>query len=111
MHARSSLLQLAAFPRGGLTPAEAPLIDAEILFRQPQPPQRQVTRWSYKQPITLFLQRNEWCAIDQRHNRVSVRGSADIKSGCVHIHHNGPALRVSTRRVVIVDPSQRGNRG
>jgi len=37
-HARSSLLQLAAFPRGGLTPAEAPLIDAEILFRQPQPP-------------------------------------------------------------------------
>src|SRR6516164_3246444 len=39
MHARSSLLQLAAFPRGGLTPAEAPLIDAEILFRQPQPPQ------------------------------------------------------------------------
>src|SRR6516164_7799563 len=38
MHARSSLLQLAAFPRGGLTPAEAPLIDAEILFRQPQPP-------------------------------------------------------------------------
>ena len=37
MHARSSLLQLAAFPRGGLTPAEVPLIDAEILFRQPQP--------------------------------------------------------------------------
>jgi len=34
MHARSSLLQLAAFPRGGLTPAETPLIDAEILFRQ-----------------------------------------------------------------------------
>jgi hypothetical protein len=24
--------------RGGLTPAEAPLIDAEILFRRPQPP-------------------------------------------------------------------------
>jgi len=22
------------------------------------------TRWSYKQPITLFLQRNEWCAIN-----------------------------------------------
>src|SRR6516162_8028808 len=41
MHARSSLLQLAAFPRGGLTPAEAPLIDAEILFRQPQPPKTQ----------------------------------------------------------------------
>jgi len=32
-------IQLAALPRGGLTPAEAPLIDAEILFRQPQPPQ------------------------------------------------------------------------
>jgi len=29
-----------AFPRGGLIPAEAPLIDAEILFGQPQPPQR-----------------------------------------------------------------------
>jgi len=29
-HARSSLIQLAAFPRGGLTPAEAPIIDAEI---------------------------------------------------------------------------------
>jgi hypothetical protein len=37
-HARSSLFQLAVLPRGGLTPAEAPLIDAEILFRQPQPP-------------------------------------------------------------------------
>src|SRR5262249_39210261 len=36
--ARSSLLQLAVFPRGGLTPAEPPLINAEILFRQPQPP-------------------------------------------------------------------------
>jgi len=36
---RSSLLQPAAPPLGSLTPAEAPIIDAEILFRQPGPPQ------------------------------------------------------------------------
>jgi hypothetical protein len=30
-------LQPPVAPRGGLTPAEAPLIDAEILFRQPGP--------------------------------------------------------------------------
>ena len=29
----------AATPLGSLTPAEAPLIDAENLFRQPGPPQ------------------------------------------------------------------------
>ena len=34
----SSLLQSAAAPLGSLTPAEAPLIDAENLFRQPGPP-------------------------------------------------------------------------
>ena len=37
MHPGSSLLQPAATPHGGLTPAEAPLIDAENLFRQPGP--------------------------------------------------------------------------
>ena len=37
-HARSSLLHPAAAPLGSLTPAEAPLIDAENLFRQPRPP-------------------------------------------------------------------------
>src|SRR5262249_57237795 len=30
---------------------------------RPRPCWREVARWSYKQPITLFLQRNEWCAI------------------------------------------------
>src|ERR1700736_5682736 len=33
-----------AYPHGGLTPAEAPLIDAENLFRQPGPPQSGVWR-------------------------------------------------------------------
>ncbi|MGA7328461.1 MAG: hypothetical protein WBX25_29225, partial [Rhodomicrobium sp.] len=40
--ARSSLLrsaQLAASPLGGLTPADVPLIEAEILSEQPGPPQ------------------------------------------------------------------------
>jgi hypothetical protein len=32
-----TLLRSSAAPRGGLTPAEAPLIDAEFLFRQPEP--------------------------------------------------------------------------
>ncbi|MGA7323360.1 MAG: hypothetical protein WBX25_02465, partial [Rhodomicrobium sp.] len=39
--ARSSLLrsaQLAASPLGGLTPADVPLIEAEILSEQPGPP-------------------------------------------------------------------------
>ena len=36
---RSSLLHLAATPRGSLTPVDAPLIGAENLFRQPAPPQ------------------------------------------------------------------------
>src|SRR6516162_1340255 len=54
MHARSSLLQLAAFPRGGLTPAEAPLIDAEILFRQPQPP-KTMTRPNVASIFGAFL--------------------------------------------------------
>src|SRR6516164_3341523 len=52
-HARSSLLQLAAFPRGGLTPAEAPLIDAEILFRQPQPPKVKLDDGLCVLPIAL----------------------------------------------------------
>ena len=26
---------------------------------------REITRWSYKQPITLFLKRNEWCAVNK----------------------------------------------
>jgi hypothetical protein len=34
MNARSSLL--TSLPRGSRTPAEAPLIDAEILLKQPQ---------------------------------------------------------------------------
>jgi hypothetical protein len=34
---RLRLLRPSAAPRGGLTPAEAPLIDAENLFRQPGP--------------------------------------------------------------------------
>ena len=38
--ARSRLLHPAANPHGSLTPADAPLIDAENLFRQPGPPQR-----------------------------------------------------------------------
>src|SRR5262249_17511028 len=37
---RSSLLQPAAPPLGSLTLAQAPLIDAGNLFRQPEPPQR-----------------------------------------------------------------------
>ena len=37
-HTRSSLLQPAATPHGGLNPADAPLVDAEILFRQPGQP-------------------------------------------------------------------------
>jgi hypothetical protein len=37
-------LHLAAFPGGGLTPAAAPLIDAEILFRQLEPPYTNVRR-------------------------------------------------------------------
>jgi hypothetical protein len=37
-------LYLAALPRCGLTPAEAPLIDAEILFRQGQLP-HSATLW------------------------------------------------------------------
>jgi len=36
-HAGSSLLHSAAAPSGRLTPAEAPLIDADFLFRQPGP--------------------------------------------------------------------------
>ncbi|MHC2557189.1 hypothetical protein ACVJ6Q_008523, partial [Bradyrhizobium elkanii] len=32
-------LQPAAVPRGSLTLAKAPLIDADLLFRQPEPPQ------------------------------------------------------------------------
>lgn len=36
---RSSLRQPAANPHGGLTPADAPLIGAEILFKQPRPAQ------------------------------------------------------------------------
>src|SRR6185312_10548594 len=35
---RSRLLHPAANPHGGLTTADAPLIDAENLFRQPGPP-------------------------------------------------------------------------
>ena len=35
----SSLLRSSSAPRGGLTPAEVPLIDAEFLFRQPGPVQ------------------------------------------------------------------------
>src|SRR6266404_6295603 len=38
-HTGSSLLQLTANPHGGLTLADAPLIDAENLFRQPGPAQ------------------------------------------------------------------------
>ncbi len=38
-HTGSSLLHPAANPLGSLTPAEAPLINAEILFRQPGPAQ------------------------------------------------------------------------
>jgi hypothetical protein len=34
---RSSLLRSSSAPRGGLTPADAPLIDAGLLFRQPGP--------------------------------------------------------------------------
>jgi transposase InsO family protein len=37
LDAGSSLLHPAAAPSGSLTPADAPLIDAEILFRQPGP--------------------------------------------------------------------------
>src|SRR5215813_3921408 len=36
-HPGSSLLRSSSAPRGGLTPAEAPLIDAEFLYRQPGP--------------------------------------------------------------------------
>src|SRR5215813_9238608 len=38
-HPGSSLLRSSSAPRGGLTPAEAPLIDAEFLYRQPGPVQ------------------------------------------------------------------------
>src|SRR5258706_39065 len=37
-HTRSRLLPPAAPPHGSLTPADAPLIDAERLFKQPGPP-------------------------------------------------------------------------
>src|SRR5215813_10996749 len=40
-HPGSSLLRSSSAPRGGLTPAEAPLIDAEFLYRQPGPVQLQ----------------------------------------------------------------------
>ena len=56
MHARSSLLQLAAFPRGGLTSAEAPLIDAEILFRQPQPPKMARKRYKPEEIVAKLRQ-------------------------------------------------------
>src|SRR6516165_1474339 len=58
-HARSSLLQLAAFPRGGLTPAEAPLIDAEILFRQPQPPHSSKSADSADGALSFFKARKK----------------------------------------------------
>src|SRR6516164_5973497 len=40
-------------PRGGLAPAEAPPIDAEILFRQPQPPHHQLSVTSGFEVIDL----------------------------------------------------------
>jgi hypothetical protein len=43
---RHPILHPAAPPLGSLTPADAPLIDAEILFRQPEPPLLQpVSPW------------------------------------------------------------------
>ena len=58
-HTRSSLLHPAALPHGSLTPAEAPLIDAENLFRQPGPPHRptSATRTSSTRSGTPNLRR------------------------------------------------------
>src|SRR5580704_14139815 len=49
-HARSSLLHPAATPLGSLTLAEAPLIDAENLFRQPGPPLTKTSTVGGKRP-------------------------------------------------------------
>src|SRR5215831_18300643 len=69
---------------------------------------REVTRWSYKQPITLFLQRNEWCAINQRHYRRSIGDHANVQPIGWNVHNaHGTARRVPTHRVWAVDPSQR----
>ncbi|MGA7325783.1 MAG: hypothetical protein WBX25_15170, partial [Rhodomicrobium sp.] len=61
--ARSSLLrsaQLAASPLGGLTPADVPLIEAEILSEQPGPPHHTtesrltITKWILELDVLLF---------------------------------------------------------
>src|SRR5262249_31455110 len=75
---------------------------------RPRPCRREVTRWSYKQPITLFLQRNEWCAINQRHYRRSIRGYANIEPIGWHVHNtHRTARRVAAHRVWAIDPTQR----
>ena len=56
-HARSSLLHPAAHPHGSLTPADAPLIDAEKLFRQPGPSQ------SHARPFDWLTATNRVTAI------------------------------------------------
>src|SRR5271170_8277102 len=51
----TSLLQPAADPHGSLTSADAPLIKAGILFRQPEPPLRDFARFRRRLPIPSKL--------------------------------------------------------
>ncbi|MGB8736166.1 MAG: hypothetical protein WCD20_08605, partial [Rhodomicrobium sp.] len=60
--ARSSLLrstQLAASPLGGLTPADVPLIEAEILSEQPGPPHFGLILESYREDSRNRGSRND----------------------------------------------------
>ena len=54
---RSRLLHAAASPLGSLTPAEAPLIEAEKLFRQPAPALFCVPRFDLCQSVKSFIVR------------------------------------------------------
>ena len=50
----------AASPLGSLTPADAPLIDAENLFRQPGPPRRH-NGFRFAMPISRFRRKAPYC--------------------------------------------------
>jgi hypothetical protein len=74
----------------------------------PCPCWREVTRWSYKQPITLLLQWNERHAVDQRHYRRSVGGCANVKPIGLHVHNaHGTTGRIAAHRVWAINPTQR----
>ncbi|MGA7329753.1 MAG: hypothetical protein WBX25_36050, partial [Rhodomicrobium sp.] len=62
--ARSSLLrsaQLAASPLGGLTPADVPLIEAEILSEQPGPPHPEANPYYCNGRARNLMHRAERC--------------------------------------------------